>query len=116
VENRRTRLKIPVPKPGWRLFTPEEDALLGTATDIEIGKRLGRHPSSVQARLLRLGMRKSNPRKRRPWTPEEDALLGTATDTEIAARLDRHIATVCLRRQKLGIPNAYRQVKIAPQA
>jgi hypothetical protein len=107
VENRRTRLRIPVPKPGWRLFTPEEDALLGTAPDVEIAKRLGRHPSSVQTRRLRLGLRKSSPRARRPWTPTEDSLLGTMSDTDLAARLDRHIATVCIRRQKLGVPNFY---------
>jgi len=107
VENRRTRLKIPVPKPGWRFFTPEDDALLGTAPDVEIAKRLGRHPASVQTRRLRLGLRKTNPRKRRPWTPQEDAILGTASDTEIAALLDRHIATVCVRRQQLGVSNFY---------
>jgi len=61
----------------------------------------------VQARRLRLGLRKTNPRKRRPWTPAEDAVLGTAPDTEIAARLGRHIAIVCIRRQKLGISNSY---------
>jgi hypothetical protein len=115
VENRRTRLKIPVPKPGWRFFTAAEDALLGTAPDVEIAKRLGRHPSSVQARRLRLGLRKGNPRKRRPWTPEEDAILGTSSDTEIAARLNRHVATVCIRRQKLGIGNFYWQQRCGRQ-
>src|SRR5207249_5164624 len=44
VENRRTRLRVSVPKPGWRFFTPEEDALLGTGTDAEIAQRLGRPP------------------------------------------------------------------------
>jgi hypothetical protein len=115
VENRRTRLKIPVPKPGWRFFSAEEDALLGTATDAEIAERLGRHPSSIQSRRLRLGLRKGNPRVRRPWTPEEDAILGTASDSEIAARLNRHIATVCIRRQKLGIPNFYWQQRSGRQ-
>jgi hypothetical protein len=33
VENRRTRLRIPAPNPGWRFFAPEEDALLGTASN-----------------------------------------------------------------------------------
>jgi hypothetical protein len=108
VENRRFRLDVPVPKLGWSYFTPEEDALLGTATDAEIAKRIGRHPSSVQARRLKLGLRHGSPRKKRkkrPWTPEEDALLGTASDTEIAVRLGRHVAVVCIRRQKMGIPN-----------
>jgi hypothetical protein len=40
VENRRTRLKIHVPKPGWRFFTPEEDALLCTVSEAEIAKRI----------------------------------------------------------------------------
>ena len=115
VENRRTRLKIRVPKPGWRFFTPEEDALLGTASDAEIAKRIGRHPSSVQSRRLKLGMAIRHNRKRRPWTPEEDALLGTASDTELAARLDRHISTVCIRRQELSIPNPYWQRRCGRQ-
>jgi hypothetical protein len=115
VENRRTRLKIRVPKPGWRFFTPEEDALLGTASDAEIAKRIGRHPSSVQSRRLRLGMAIRHNRKRRPWTPEEDALLGTAPDTELAARLGRHISTVCIRRQELSIPNPYWQRRCGRQ-
>ena len=104
-----------MPKPGWRFFTPKEDALLGTASDAEIAERIGRHPASVQARRLRLGLRKGNQRQRRPWTPEEDALLGTASDTEIAARLNRHIGTVCIRRQKLGIPNFYWQRRCGRQ-
>ncbi|MDR3565926.1 MAG: hypothetical protein P4N59_31440 [Negativicutes bacterium] len=61
----------------------------------------------MQARHLRLELRKTNPRKRRSWTPVDDAVLGAASDAEIAARLGRHIATVCIRRQELGIPNSY---------
>ena len=74
---------------------------------MEIAKQLGRNPSSVQARRLKLGLRHGPARNKRPWTQEEDALLGTASDTEIAARLGRHVAVVCIRRQKLGIPNLY---------
>jgi hypothetical protein len=37
-ENRRHRLKITVPKPGRRFFTPVDDALLGTARDAEIAE------------------------------------------------------------------------------
>ena len=115
VENRRKRLKIPVPKPHWRFFTAAEDALLGTASDAVVAKRLGRHPSSVQARRHKLGLRNGNPRKRRPWRPEEDAILGTDPDTDIAARLNRHVTTVCIRRQKLGIRNFYWQQRCGRQ-
>lgn len=115
VENRRTRLKIKVPKPGWRFFTPEEDALLGTASDAEIAKRLGRHPASVQSRRLKLGLLGGKSRILRRWTAEEDALLGTAKDTEIATRLNRKVEVVCMRRQKLGIPNFYWQQRCGHQ-
>ena len=104
-----------MPKPGWRFFTPEEDALLGTASDAEIAKRLGRHPASVQSRRLKLGILKGKSRKLRRWTPEEDALLGTAKDTEIASRLNRRVGVVCMRRQKLGIPNFYWQTRCGRQ-
>jgi hypothetical protein len=80
-------------KPGWRYFTPKEAALLGTATDTEIAKRIGGHPSSIQAHRLKLGLGHGPGRKNRPWTPEKDTLPGTASDTEIAARIGRQDAT-----------------------
>lgn len=39
-----------------RLFTPEEDALLGAATDREIAERLGRSTNTVGVRRARLGI------------------------------------------------------------
>jgi hypothetical protein len=99
----------------FHLANDKEDALLGTATNAEIAKRLGRHPSSVQARRLKLGLRHGPARKKRPWTPEEEALLGTASDTEIDARLGQHVAVVCIRRQKRGIANQYWQQRSGKQ-
>jgi len=107
-------LTIPKFNPKLHLWTPKEDALVGTVTDPALAKQLGITISAVahRRRRLGLGVRYAH---RRPWTPEEDALLGTASDTEIAARLDRHIATVCIRRQKLGIPNLYWQRRCGRQ-
>ena len=35
--------------PGWRFFTPEEDKLLGTMTDVMFGKKFNRSRHSVEA-------------------------------------------------------------------
>jgi hypothetical protein len=44
------------PPAAGRPFTPEENALLGTAIDREIGERIGRDYKTVQARRKRLGI------------------------------------------------------------
>jgi hypothetical protein len=38
-------------------WTPEEEDLLGTASDAEIAERLGRTATAVRARRLKLGRR-----------------------------------------------------------
>lgn len=42
-----SRFRGPTNRPGWRFFTAEEDALLGTAPDPVIPQRIGQHPASV---------------------------------------------------------------------
>jgi len=87
--------------------TPEEDALLGTMTDREVAKRIGREESAVSARRYRVNVaafvkRKPN-RPAPPWTPERDALLGTMSDSDLACRLRCSPMAVFYRRRKLRV-------------
>ena len=84
-------------------WKPEEAALLGTATDIEIAKRLGRTAYSVRRNRIYRGIPcipSAN-----LWSPEEIALLGTAPDAEIAKRIGRSVSSVIGARYHRGIPN-----------
>src|SRR5581483_11332512 len=98
------------PKAG-RPWTAEEEALLGTMTDRDVGVRTGRSPATVYARRAELGIpsfRRHAPLTRpRPWAPAEEALLGTMPDPELARRLGRQPMSVFYRRRQLRIP-AYR--------
>jgi hypothetical protein len=43
------------------MWSPEEDRLLGTASDAEIGRRLGRQPSAVKSRRKHLKIPRAKP-------------------------------------------------------
>jgi hypothetical protein len=98
------------------LWTAEQDALLGTMTDREVGARLGKDQSAVSARRYRLKVAafvKRHPRHRpMRWTPERDALLGTMSDVDLARWLRCTATSVFNRRRALGIP---RFVTISPR-
>ena len=105
VRHRRHQLRISLPgrertfaapKP-WRA---EDDALLGTVSDQEVARRLGRTTSCVKARRVRLGIASSY--RRRP--PAEDGELGNVPDETPAQRLRRTVKAVQARREQLGIP------------
>jgi hypothetical protein len=81
----------------------EEEALLGTAPDPEIGKRINRQAATVGARRHKLGIAAAPYQPRNGWTREEDAVLGTAKDAEVARRLGRPIGGVRGRRKALGL-------------
>jgi len=94
------------------LWTPEADALLGSASDAEIAARLGISPGSVYKRrkeshVLAFSRPRKPPKertpkpdsKRRPWTAEEDQLLGTKPDRILARRFDRSVVAVTARRR-----------------
>lgn len=83
------------------LWTPEEDALLGTDDDAVIARRIGVGKDAVFERRRKLEIQPHQPQ--RPWGPEEDALLGTDDDAVIARRLGRGIHAVRGRRKQLGI-------------
>ena len=95
--------------PTVRLFTPEEEALLGTMLDKDVAAKTGRSFASIVGRRALLGIEsfrkrtRSNGRPRKPFSPDEDALLGTLPDQEVADRLNRGLDGVRERRIALGI-------------
>lgn len=88
------------PDPFW---TPEREALLGTASDAEIGRRLGIPYYRVTTRRRRLGIPSACPIPRHDWT-DIDPLLGCEPDAAVAARFGMHEETARRRRLKLKIP------------
>ena len=97
------RMNVGVLKAKLRPWTREEEALLGTASDAEIGSRIGRMPATVAARRHKFHIPPAPVFREDAWSPEEDALLGAAKDEEIARRLNRPLGGVRGRRKKLGI-------------
>jgi hypothetical protein len=86
------------------LWTAEDIALLGTADDEEVARRIGRTPNAVRVMRDRLGI--PRPAGGR-WRDDELALLGRLPDREVARRLGRSLQSVTQKRIKLGIPNTF---------
>ena len=83
-----------------RAWTVEEEELLGTMRDTELGAKLGRTVTVVRYRRRALGI--GSVRGSRPWTADEDKLLGTMADAKVAAKLGRTVPRVRYRRWVLG--------------
>src|SRR5687768_6639359 len=81
----RQKYRVPTAAAGW---TVEELASLGTRTDAEIARRIGRRVEAVTALRNALGIPPSGPLLRL-WDEDEIKLLGTAPDDEIAKILER---------------------------
>lgn len=114
-----------------RLWSEEEEVLLGSKPDEELALMFGRTILAVGARRIQLGRPKPDvafkvvkviggPVSRRDsggtpnvkpgaryctWTAEEDALLGTLTDKEVARRLGYPVTRVARRRKLLRVPS-----------
>jgi hypothetical protein len=101
VQHRRAKLGI-APAVSPLAWTPEEERLLGTVTDRELARRLGRTVLAVQARRVIRRIPSVLPTARH-WTPREDALLGTKTDAEVGRLLGRGATGVRRRRMLLHI-------------
>jgi len=86
--------------PFWTL---ERDALLGTASDAVIARRLRVPHHRVRARRSKLGIPPAWPVPRHDWS-EIDPLLGREADGAIGARFGIHGDSVRRRRLKLKIP------------
>lgn len=83
-------------------WTPQRDALLGTASDAVIARRLRVPHHRVRVRRCKLGIPPACPVPRYDWT-DIDRLLGREADAAIAARFGMHEDTVRRRRLKLKI-------------
>ncbi len=84
-------------------WTPSRDRLLGTRSDVALGKHFGIPPSAVKARRHELGISSS---VYRLWTREEELLLGTMPDKEVARRIGRSRKSLLHRRRALNLPSA----------
>jgi len=100
VDKKRRALGIPVV--AARLWSPEEEAILGQVSDAEAARQLGRTESAVHHHRIRLGRLLSDV-EQRPWSAEETALLGTEPDAVIASKLNRTAHAVGRKRRQQGI-------------
>ncbi len=97
----------PAPPPP-SFWTPERDALLGTATDREVARRLGVTAVTVWYRRQALGIAAaSRGYERRRWTRAMVRLLGQVSDAEVGRRFGFATQTVRRVRLRRGIA-AYR--------
>jgi hypothetical protein len=86
----------------WPEWTAAQLQLLGTMSDKEVARRVGRTESWVGVKRRSLGIPALMPGQRL-WTASERALLGQVTDAEAARRLNRTVHSVYSMRQDLGI-------------
>ena len=84
-------------------WTNEQDKLLGTDTDENVARVLGRSIEGVAKQRVNLGIKA---RRKRGWTEAEDKLLGVLGDREVSARTGRTLPAIAQRRFYLGIPAA----------
>ncbi|HJZ57215.1 MAG TPA: hypothetical protein VKE74_19755 [Gemmataceae bacterium] len=91
---------------GW---TPEQLALLGTAPDAQLAKRLGRSPEAVRAKrcLRRVPLFSATAENsQRAWAEEDLALVGTDRDEVIARKIGRTAKAVGDKRRARGIAHS----------
>jgi hypothetical protein len=91
--------------PDWTLH---EEALLGTMSDGEVAKKIGRTKVAVTLHRQRMGILSLYRAKR--WTKNEIAVLGTLPDRLVAKKLDRTLIAVTGKRSQLLIPNIVEKV------
>ena len=89
-------------KPRLKLWSAEEDRILGCKSDREVAKLLGRPVYSVTYRRRQLGVEYAAA-KYYHWTADQEKWLGKMPDAEIARRIGRGVAVVQARRRKLGV-------------
>lgn len=81
-------------------WTPQMDALLGTATDRAVAARLGLPPAAVTGRRTRLRIAAYGVVV---WPARVLALLGTVPDARVAERMGVSQPLVTRKRNQLGI-------------
>ena len=92
------------------VWSAAEVALLGTAPDAEVARKLGRSRAAINGK--RKAAQASRRRRagdalgpvRKFWTADEvAALLGVVPDAEVSGRIGRGISTGSEKRRKLGL-------------
>lgn len=86
-------------------WTEREIAMLGTATDAAVAKRLKRTVSAVLTKRHAMGIAAFRQHSRE-WTQKEIAMLGKMSDAKVAEALGvtrKHVIEV---RRRLGIETA----------
>ena len=84
-------------------WTASEERLLGTMSDQDLARRLGRSCRAIQLRRHQLRIPVFDSR-RRPWTQAEEALVGRMSDRRFARKFKRSVRSVIVRRCEKGIP------------
>jgi hypothetical protein len=87
-----------------RPWTPAEDALLGTATDDTISKRIGRSKGAIAQRRCRLripAIDYCNGQDHIRWGATELAMLGRHPDAYISRITGRSVQEVAAKRKAL---------------
>ena len=88
---------------GW---TARDLALLGTASDVEIAKRVGVTRTAVEQQRRRNGVApygSTTDQRRHRWTKRQIGWLGKLTDREIAERLGVTVGAVAWKRRLLCV-------------
>jgi len=113
--NKKPTKRKPVaePKPNPALltgvWTKEVVELLGTISDQEIAKRIGRTDSAVNIKRRILGIPafgKSTSENKYRWSKKELAMLGKLTDAQVARETGLTSGVVAAKRRILGRPIA----------
>ena len=82
------------------LWTPAAIAMLGSATDSKVAKKLGCSASSVKQKREQLGI--SNRSQICRWGLCELNMLGRYSDKEVAKITGRNVASVIAKRKELN--------------
>jgi hypothetical protein len=98
---RRQRTLRGIKNPLSGRWTAKEIAQLGTASDEELGKRIGRSRQACAQKRFALGI----PSPEWAWKDEEIALLCTDTDEKVGERIGRTVTACAAHRQMLRIPS-----------
>ncbi len=86
----------------FHLWTNQEIALLGTASDKKIAKRIGRSYSTVQSIRNLRGIERFGGSIRR-WTKREDAIVRKESASAAVIKTGRSLAAVMGRRHRFGM-------------
>jgi len=90
-------------------WTDAEERLLGTMSDPDLARRLGRSVRAIRLRRHQRGIPKFHS-QRRPWTEAEEELLGTMPDRRFARKFKRSVRSVIVRRCEKNIGLVRRQM------